>query len=112
LVSQHVYGNPGAFNISPIAVTRAGLDKVRAHHGSLLAGKPGTKPVAGRKTWHIAMRDNSVKDEYDIPGTGDPFRGDWTDLANNFYLTTIQELHHIGHRAARKRMDSIGHVHL
>jgi len=58
------------------------------------------------------MRDNSVKDEYDIPGTGDPFRGDWTDLANNFYLTTIQELHHIGHRAARKRMDSIGHVHL
>ncbi|MFM7539087.1 MAG: hypothetical protein ACKO9Z_05430 [Planctomycetota bacterium] len=112
LASQHVYGNPGAFNISPIAVTRAGLDKVRAHHGALLAGKPGNRAVAGKKTWHIAVRDNSVKDEYDIPGTGDPFRGDWADLANNFYMTTIQELHHIGNRALRKRMDSIGHVHL
>jgi hypothetical protein len=112
LAAHHVYGNPGAFNVSPIVSTRGGLDKVRAHYAALLAGRPGTKVVAGLKTWRIAMRDNRVKDEFDIPGTGDAFRGDWGDLVNNFYLTGIQELYHIGNRSVRRRMDSIGHVHL
>ncbi len=112
LASHHVYGNPGAFNVSPVASTRGGLDRVRAHYAALLAGQPGTKVVADLKTWRIAMRDNRVKDEFDIPGTGDAFRGDWCDLVNNFYLTGIQELYHIGNRSVRRRMDSIGHVHL
>ena len=112
LASHHVYGNPGAFNVSPVASTRAGLDRVRTHYAALLVGQPGTKTVADLKTMRIAMRDNRVKDEFDIPGTGDAFRGDWVDLVNNFYLTGIQELYHIGNRSVRRRMDSIGHVHL
>ena len=103
---------PGAFNVSPVASTVAGLDRVRAHYAALLAGQPGTKAVADLKTWRIAMRDNRVKDEFDIPGTGDPFRGDWVDLVNNFYLIGIQELYHIGNGSVRRRIDSIGHVHL
>ena len=112
LASQHVFGNPGAFNVSPVASTRGGLERVRAHYAALLAGQPGTKVVADLQTWRIALRDNGVKDEFDIPGTGDAFRGDWADLVNNFYLTGIQELYHIGNRSVRRRMDSIGHVHL
>jgi len=108
--SHHVYGNPGAFNVSPVASTAAGLEVVRTHYATLLAGKPGTKPVAGQETCHIAFR--TQKDAFDIPGTGDPFRGDWADLVNNFYLTTIQELYHIGNRSVRQRFDSISHVHL
>ena len=83
-----------------------------AQYAALLAGQPGTKVVADLKTWRIAFRDNRGKDEFDIPGTGDAFRGDWCDLVNNFYLTGIQELYHIGNRSVRRRMDSIGHVHL
>ena len=112
LVAHHVYGNPGAFNVSPVASTRAGLDRVRAHYAALLAGRPGTRPVADLKTWRIAFRDGSAKDEFDIPGTGDPFRWDWVDLVNNFYLATLQELYHIGTRGVRRRSDSIGAVHL
>lgn len=108
--SHHVYGNPGAFNVSPVASTAVGLQVVRTHYAALLAGKPGTKPVAGQETLHIAFR--TQKDAFDIPGTGDPFRGDWADLVNNFYLTTIQELYHIGNRSVRQRFDSISHVHL
>jgi hypothetical protein len=112
LAAHHVYGNPGAFNVSPVASTRSGLDKVRAHYAALLAGKPGTKSVAGLATWRIAYREGNVHDEFDIPGTGDGFRGDWADLVNNFYLATIQELYHIGNRSVRQRSDSIGAVHL
>ena len=112
LAAQHVYGNPGAFHVSPVAVTRTGLDKVRAHYAALLAGKPGTKAVAGLATYRIAYREGDVHDEFDIPGTGDAFRGDWADLINNFYLVTIQELYHIGNRSVRQRDDSIGAVHL
>jgi hypothetical protein len=110
LASQHVYGNPGAFNVSPIASSRAGLDRVRAHYAAILSGRPGTERVAERDTWRIALRDKS--DEFDIPGTGDPFRGSWIDLINNFYMVSIQELYHIGNRSVRKRFDSISHVHL
>ena len=112
LAAQHVYGNPGAFNVSPVASTRAGLEKVRAHYAALLAGKPGLKRVAELQTCRVALRDGSAKDEFDIPGTSDPFRGDWADLINNFYLITIQELYHIGNRSVRRRSDSIGAVHL
>jgi hypothetical protein len=107
---EQTYGSAGAFNVSPVASTRAGLDKVRAHYAALLAGRPGTKAVPDLKTWRIALR--SGKDEFDIPGTGDAWRGDWADLVNNFYLITIQELYHIGNRSVRQRIDSIGHVHL
>ena len=110
--SHHVYGNPGAFNVSPVASTAAGLEVVRSHYAALLSGKPGTKTVASHETCHIAFRTQEKKDAFDIPGTGDPFRGDWADLVNNFYLTTIQELYHIGNRSVRQRFDSIGHVHL
>ena len=41
-----------------------------------------------------------------------PFAATGADLVNNFYLTGIQELYHIGNRSVRRRMDSIGHVHL
>ena len=64
---------PGAFHVSPVAVTRTGLDKVRAHYAALLAGKPGTKAVAGPATCRIAYREGNVHDEFDIPGTGDAF---------------------------------------
>lgn len=37
----------------------------------------------------IAVRDKS--DEFDIPGTGEPFRGSWIDLINNLYMVSIQE---------------------
>ena len=112
LVAQHVLGNPGAFNVSPIASTPAGLEKVKAHYAALLSGQPGTKVVATPDTWRLAYRSGDKKDEFDIPGTGDPFRGDWADLVNNYYLTTIQENYHIGNRATRKSSSSIGVIHL
>ena len=59
----------------------------------------------------MCIRDKS--DEFDIPGTGDPFRGDFADLTNNFYLTTIQELYHIGKGNTRtKRLHRAGISHL
>ncbi|MGV3607327.1 MAG: glycoside hydrolase family 101 beta sandwich domain-containing protein [Planctomycetaceae bacterium] len=112
LASQHVYGNPGAFNVSPIASTKPGLQKVREHYAALLKGMVSHKTVADQTTCHIAYREGGKPDEFDIPGTGDPFRGDWADLVNNFYLTTIQELYHIGNRSVRTRSDSIGAIHL
>ena len=113
LACQHTWGNAGAFNVSPIASTQPGLDRVRAHYAALLAGKPGTKAVASLNTLHIAKRDNGVKDEFDIPGTGDPYRGDWADLVNNFYLTAIQENCHIGKRNVRvKTVSARGRIHV
>jgi hypothetical protein len=92
---------------------------VRRHYARLLAGEPGAKPTPGLETCHIAYPVSTtatvdipgvanewldpfsnttcrMAGEYDIPGAGDPFRGDWVDLVNNFYLTGIQELYHIG----------------
>ena len=116
---QHVAGNTGCFVLSPIASTACGLDRVREHYARLLAGSPGSKAVPGLATCHVAHpvstnadfnvpglvskwsdpfsgTDFSAVSEFDIPGAGDPFRGDWADLVNNFYLTGIQELYHIG----------------
>ena len=114
LAAHHVFGNPGAFNVSPIASTEAGMKSVKAHYAALLAGKPGTKALPGLDTWHIAMRSNATQvDGFDILGAnGDVFRGDWADLVDYFYLCGIQELYHIGNRAVRHREDSTGVVHL
>ncbi len=101
LAGQQVLGNAGAFNVSPVASTQRGLGAVKAHYAALLAGQPGTKSVPGLGSFRIALRDNDKKDEFDIPGTGDAFRGDWADLVNNFYLTAIQESYHIGKRNVR-----------
>lgn len=121
---QHVAGNTGSFGLSPIASTAYGLNRVRAHYEKLLAGLPGSKPTAGVDTCHIAHpvgstpkkdipgivtqwhdpfsnTDIHAKTEFDTPGAGDPFRGDWADLVNNFYLTGIQELYHIGKENVR-----------
>ena len=111
LTRHHVFGNSGAFVVSPIALTTPGLEVDRKHYAALLTGKPGTKKVPGMETLHIAYRVN-VKDEFAIPGTGDPFRGDWADLVNNFYLTMIQELYHIGKKSTRQRFDGTGTVHV
>ncbi len=111
LAAHHVFGNNGSFNVSPIALTPEGLERARAHYAALLQGKPATRKVAGAADYHIAWRAG-VKDEFDIPGTGDPFRGDWVDLVNNFYLATIQELYHIGLGNTRARVMHSGGVHL
>jgi len=116
---QHVAGNTGSFVTSPIASTAYGLDRVRKHYAALLNGSLGSKPTPCLDTCHIAhpvgsapvmdipgiltewhdpfaKTDIRATSEFDIPGAADPFRGDWVDLVNNFYLTGIQELYHIG----------------
>lgn len=109
---QHVVGNMGAFNLSPIATTAGGLQVVRDHYAALAAGKPSAKRVAGPATSHLAFGDALGK-EYDIPGTGDPFRGDWADLLGNFYLTGIQELYHIGKGNVRTAtFNKLGALHV
>ena len=112
LAGHHVLGNPGAFNVSPIALTPAGLDAVRAHYEALLAGRPTTKKMPGLETWRLAYRAGAKLDEFDIPGTGDAFRGDWADLVNYFYLAAIQENYHLGNRAVRQQSDGFGAIHL
>ena len=105
---QHVVGNTGAFNVSPIAGTRDDLTKVRAHYARLLAGERDARKMPGLDTWHISDR-TGLDDEYNIfpsvagkPGIGgDRFRGDWVDLVNDFYLVSIQELYFIGKGAVR-----------
>jgi hypothetical protein len=112
LAAQQACGNPGAFNLSPVAVSEVGVNELREHYAALLANKPGTLPTATLTTWHIADRSN-LHDRYDIPGTGDPFRGHWVDLVNNFYLAGIQELYHIGRGNTRTSMTlKSGWVHL
>jgi len=91
---EQTFGSPGAFTVSPIASTPAHLARVREHYGALLAGKTSSKKMPGLQTDHVCMRTD--KDEFDIPGMGNPFRGDWADLVNNFYLMSIQELYHVG----------------
>jgi hypothetical protein len=114
LAWQHVAGNMGAFNVSPIASQPEGRRRGREHEAALAAGRPSPKRVAGLGTRHIAFAfGDSIGREYDIPGTSDPFRGDWADLLGNFYLTAIQELYHIGKgnvRAATFRKIGILHV--
>ena len=116
---QQVAGATGDFNVSPIATTPAMLKRVREHYANLLAGKADEKKMPGLETWHIADRAG-IDDQYDfnrgklddpfdmIPSFGgksaeggDPFRGDWADLVNNFYLTGIQDLYFIGKGAVR-----------
>ncbi len=50
-----------------------------------------------------------------FPGArgGNLFRGDWIDLVNDFYLTGIQELYHIGKGTVRTHVyNRIGGVHI
>ncbi len=109
---QHVVGNMGAFNLSPIATTDGGLQVVRDHYAALAAGKPSPKRVASTATSHLAFGDSLGK-EFDIPGTGDPFRGDWADMLGNFYLTGIQELYHIGKGNVRTAtFNKLGALHV
>ena len=59
--------------------------------------------MPGLETWHIADR-TGIEDEFDMCPVatdkprigGDAYRGDWADNINNFYLSGIQELYHIG----------------
>jgi len=97
VVTQHVMGNTGCFVVSPVASSKDQLTKVRAHYAELLAGSPITRKMPGINTWHISDR-GADNDEFNMfpNGGGDPFRGDWIDLVNGFYLTGIQELYHIG----------------
>lgn len=112
LAAQQVLGNAGAFNLSPIAVTAEGVREAREHYAALVAGRPTTLPVASDATWHIAYRAD-IHDKYDIPGTGDPFRGHWADLVSNFYLASMQELYHIGNGSTRVKSEvKSGWVHL
>ena len=102
-ITQHVSGNTGAFVVSPAADFAEHIEKVRAHYAALLAGKQSDRPMPGLATWHLADR-SAERNEFDmIPGIdgGDPFRGDWIDLVNEFYLVSIQELYHIGKRNVR-----------
>jgi hypothetical protein len=109
---QQVLGDAGAFNLSPIASTPGGLASVRAHYANLLASRPDSKKMAARERWHVSDR-SGMTDEFDIPGTGDPFRGDWSDLVNNFYLMSIQELYFIGKHTVRTALyNRNGRFHL
>jgi hypothetical protein len=109
---QQVVGDAGAFNLSPIASTPGGLATVRGHYANLLAGRPDSRKMAALDRWHVCDR-SGMKDEFDIPGTGDPFRGDWADLVNNFYLMSIQELYFIGKRTFRTALyNRNGRFHL
>ena len=109
--AEQTYGSMGGFNVSPIASTDANLDKVRKHYQLLLDGKISEKKMPGLETTHVCRR--TKPDEYDIPGTGDPYRGDWADLVNNFYLISIQELYHIGKGNTRTlRYSKPGIAHL
>ncbi|YCM42862.1 glycoside hydrolase family 101 beta sandwich domain-containing protein [Verrucomicrobiaceae bacterium 227] len=113
VVTQHVFGNTGCFVVSPVASTPGQIDKVRAHYTKLLAGESGSRKMPGLATWHISDR-GSANDEFNMlqGGGSDPFRGDWIDLVNGFYLTGIQELYHIGKGNVRTAVyDTIGHLH-
>ena len=107
---EQTFGSMGGFNVSPIASTTAGLASVRAHYRALLAGAKSKKVMPSLATAHVCRRTQT--DEFDIPGTGDPYRGDWADLVNNFYLITIQELDHIGKGGVRTTRNRPGTAHL
>ncbi|MGB8353789.1 MAG: glycoside hydrolase family 101 beta sandwich domain-containing protein [Chthoniobacteraceae bacterium] len=113
-VTQHVMGNTGCFVVSPVGSTPAQIAKVRAHYAALLAGSPITRKMPGPGTWHLPDR-GADNDEFNMfpKGGGDPFRGDWIDLVNDFYLTGIQELYYIGKGDFRTAVfDKIGYLHL
>jgi len=115
VVTQHIFGNTGCFDVSPIASTPGQIAKVREHYSQLLAGAPSTRKMPGLDTWHISDRGNA-NDEFNMfsgAGGGDPFRGDWIDLVNGFYLTGIQELYHIGKGNVRTHVyNKIGVLHI
>lgn len=117
-VLQQLYGNTGSFAISAIASTPGQIEKIRAHYALLLAGKPSDRKMPGLDTWHISDRgqDNDDFNIWSPPGRdggGDPFRGDWIDLVNNFYLSGIQELYHIGKGNYRTAtFQKIGQLHI
>jgi hypothetical protein len=115
VVTQHVFGNTGCFDVSPIASTPGQIAKVREHYSNLLAGAPSARRMPGLDTWHIADRgaDNDEFNMFPGMGGGDPFRGDWIDLVNGFYLTGIQELYHIGKGNVRTSVyNKIGVLHI
>ncbi len=115
VVTQHVFGNTGCFNVSPVGSTPGQIAKVREHYSQLLAGAPIARKMPDLDTWHIADRgaDNDEFNMFPGMGGGDPFRGDWIDLVNGFYLTGIQELYHIGKGNVRTSVyNKIGVVHI
>ena len=65
------------------------------------ASTPGTSPCGPARKF----------DEFDIPGAGDTFRGDWADLVNYFYLAAIQENYHLGNRSVRQSFSNVGTMH-
>ncbi len=71
LAGHHVLGNPGAFNVSPIALTAAGLGAVRAHYEALLAGRPTTKKMPGLDTcaWPTAPARSWTNSTFPAPAT-------------------------------------------
>lgn len=116
-VLQHVMGNTGSFVVSPLASAPAQLARIKARYRALAAGKPDGRKMPGLATWHLSDRgaDDDAFNMMPGPrgGGGDPFRGDWIDLINGFYLTGIQELYHIGkgnHRTAV--FNKIGMIHV
>lgn len=116
VVTQHVYGNTGCFVVTPVASSTMQIAKVRGHYTELLAGAPITRKMPGLDTWHISDRGGD-NDEFNMMGNGygggDPFRGDWIDLVNGFYLTGIQELYHIGKGNVRTAVfETIGNIHV
>ncbi|HSH93391.1 MAG TPA: glycoside hydrolase family 101 beta sandwich domain-containing protein [Roseimicrobium sp.] len=117
---QHVVGNTGAFAVSPVAATPGDLAKVREHYALLLAGKPSARKMPGLEKYHLSNRVGEHNEFDIIPGEngkasvgGDPFRGDWVDLVNHFYLVSIQELYHIGKKNVRTALyNRDGRFHL
>lgn len=114
--TQHVYGNTGGFFVSPIACTPGQIKKVKTHYKELLSGAAITRKMPGLETWHVSEpgQNDTVYNQLPGPkGGGDPFRGDWIDLVNHFYLTGIQELYHIGKGNYRTAVyNKIGAIHI
>ena len=112
-ILQQVLGNSGCFVVSPIASTAGHLGRVRRHYATLLASEPSPRKMPGLDTWHLADR-GGASDEFNVAGPGgDPFRGDWIDLVNGFYLADIQELYHIGKGNVRTAVfNRIGVLHV
>ena len=115
-IFQQVFGNTGSFVVTAVASTPGQIAKIRAHYKELLAGQPITRKMPGLETWHISDR-GVANDEFNMAlgggHSGDPFRGDWIDLVNNFYLSGIQELYHLGKGNYRTAsFQAIGVVHI
>ena len=114
VVLQHVMGCTGSFCLSPVAHSDEELAADRAHWATLLRGEVSGRPMPTARTWHVADRGNADDRYNQMPGLGgDPFRGSWVDLVNDFYLVSIQELYHIGRGSWRTKVrNTIGVHHL